>query len=113
MADALQIQERLKKLSASAAHGVELSMSVGINSGPVIVGDIGSPERKDYTVIGDTVNTAKRIETEVAGAGEVVIGAETYALLQGSFACEALPPASLRGKPQPLQLYRVEPKVRG
>ena len=110
---ALQIQERLKKLSASAAHGVELSMSVGINSGPVIVGDIGSPERKDYTVIGDTVNTAKRIETEVAGAGEVVIGAETYALLQGSFACEALPPASLRGKPQPLQLYRVEPKVRG
>ncbi|MCH2105999.1 MAG: FHA domain-containing protein [Planctomycetes bacterium] len=107
---ALRIQERLKDLSASSPEGVELAMSIGVNSGPVIVGDIGSPERKDYTVIGDTVNTAKRIETEVAGAGELVIGPETYALIQGSFTCEALEPSLLRGKQQPLQLYRVLPE---
>ena len=75
---------------------VAFLMSIGVNSGPMIVGDIGSPERKDYTVIGDTVNTAKRIETEAAGAGELVMGPETYALVQGSFTCEALEPSRLR-----------------
>ena len=106
----LRMQERLKELSESSPEDLELLMSIGVNSGPMIVGDIGSPERKDYTVIGDTVNTAKRIETEAAGAGELVMGPETYALVQGSFPCEALEPSRLRGKQQPLQLYRVLPE---
>ena len=105
---ALRMQERLKELSSSYPESVDLVMSIGINSGPVIVGDIGSPQRKDYTVIGDTVNTAKRMESDVASGGEVVIGPETYAQLQGSFQCEALTPTLLRGKQQPIALYRVE-----
>jgi adenylate cyclase len=105
---ALRMQERLKELSLSYPESVELVMSIGINSGPVIVGDIGSPQRKDYTVIGDTVNTAKRMESDVASGGEIVIGPETYAHVESFLQCEALPPALLRGKQEPIQLYRVE-----
>ncbi len=105
---ALRMRERLRELSSSSPEGVELVMSIGINSGPVIVGDIGSPQRKDYTVIGDTVNIAKRVESDIASGGEIVIGPETYAQVQGSFQCEALPAAQLRGKQRSIQLYRIE-----
>ena len=105
---ALRMRERLKELSSNYPEDVELVMSIGINSGPVIVGDIGSPQRKDYTVIGDTVNTAKRMESDVASSGEIVIGSETYEHVQSFLSCEALPPTLLRGKQEPIQLYRVE-----
>ena len=105
---AVRMRECLAEFNASRPEEVELAMSIGINSGPVIVGDIGSPQRKDYTVIGDTVNTAKRMESDVASSGEIVIGSETYEHVQSFLSCEALPPTLLRGKQEPIQLYRVE-----
>jgi adenylate cyclase len=71
------------------------------------VGDIGSPQRKDYTVIGDVVNTASRLESSVALPGEVVIGEETWNRVRGRFDCEPLEPARLKGKRQIVQPYRV------
>ena len=59
-------------------------------------------------MIGDTVNIAKRVESDIASGGEIVIGPETYAQVQGSFQCEALPAAQLRGKQRSIQLYRIE-----
>jgi class 3 adenylate cyclase len=58
-------------------------------------------------VIGDTVNTACRIESQVAEVGQVVIGASTYDLLQDTFDCEALPAMQVKGKQQSIQAYVV------
>ncbi len=57
---------------------------VALNSGPVVVGDIGSARRVDYTVLGNTVNVAARLEAFVAQPGDVVLGPETHRLLAGA-----------------------------
>jgi adenylate cyclase len=105
---AVRMRECLAEFNESRPEEVELAMSIGINSGPVIVGDIGSPQRKDYTVIGDTVNTAKRIESQAAKGGKIVIGPATQELVKDIYRCEPLPLMALKGKQEQLQLYSVE-----
>ena len=82
-------------------------MRVGINSGCVIAGDIGSPLHKSYTVIGDAVNVASRLETSVAQPGQIVIGPATYEQVRDDFVCESLGEKELRGKRQTIHAYRV------
>jgi adenylate cyclase len=106
VAAAVRMQELLAELN-SYARDRRLQMRIGINSGPVVVGDIGSPQRRDYTVIGDVVNTASRLESSVALPDEVVIGEETWRRVRGRFDCEPLEPARLKGKRQLVQPYRV------
>ncbi len=79
---------------------------VGINSGPVVVGDIGSHRRVDYTVLGNTVNVAARLEG-VAPPGEVVLGPETHRLLAGAIPTEPLGSFQLKNLQQRLEVYRV------
>jgi adenylate cyclase len=84
-----------------------LALRIGINSGPAIVGDIGTPARRDYTAIGATVNTASRLESSVARPGQVVIGPGTYEAVKDSFHCVPLTETLLRGMTRPLQPYLV------
>lgn len=95
---ALRMQALLTDLNASAHKGRFISMRIGINSGPVVVGDIGSPQRKDYTVIGDVVNIASRLESSVAQPGQVVIGPRTYRQVASLFHCQELEPVRLKGR---------------
>jgi len=103
---ALRMQELLAELNSYAKRR-ELQMRVGINSGAVVVGDIGSPERKDYTVIGDVVNVASRLESAVALPGEVVVGEATWERVSSHFEGETLEPARLKGKRQVVQPVRI------
>ncbi len=84
-----------------------MQLRIGINSGRVIAGDIGSRVHKAYTVIGDVVNIASRLETSVALPGQIVIGQATYQQVQGQFACEPLGEVQFRGKRQTIRAYRV------
>ncbi|HWM94913.1 MAG TPA: adenylate/guanylate cyclase domain-containing protein [Thermoanaerobaculia bacterium] len=80
---------------------------VALNSGLVVVGDIGSARRVDYTVLGNTVNVAARLESGVARPGDVVLGPETHRLLNGALPTEPLGEFQLKGLQQKIQAYRV------
>jgi adenylate cyclase len=106
---AVEIQHSLQAWNADrAAHGLPaFAARVALNSGPVVVGDIGSARRVDYTVLGNTVNVAARLEALVAGPGEVVVGPETYRLLAGVIPTEPLGEFQLKGLQQKIIAHRV------
>ena len=83
-----------------------LSVSVGINTGQAVVGNIGSTKRSDYTAIGDVVNTAARIEG-VTQAGEIYIGHKTWQKLSSEFEVQLKTKVSLKGKRGAQSIYKV------
>lgn len=91
-----------------AAAGLPLALRIGINSGPAIVGDIGTPLRRDYTAIGATVNLAARLEHTVATAGQIVIGPRTRELLGDAFTCTQIEPCALKGIALAVRPWLVE-----
>jgi adenylate cyclase len=108
---AVEIQTGLAAWNARrAAEGLPgFKARVALNSGPVVVGDIGSARRVDYSVLGNTVNVASRL-VGVAPPDEIVIGPETHRLLGGAFPTEPLGELALKGLQQRIPAYRV---VRG
>ena len=87
-------------------HGHRLALRVGISSGEVVSGLLASEVQSAYTVVGDTVNTAQRLES-IATPGEVVVGPTTYRLAGRAFEFEPLGAMTLKGKAQPVEAYRV------
>ncbi|MGH2759987.1 MAG: CHASE2 domain-containing protein [Actinomycetota bacterium] len=96
--EAMQIEE----VAALPVRGC----GVGVATGEAVVGNIGSAQRLDYTVIGDTVNTASRL-CGVAEAGEVVITEACAQAVGHAFELSAMPPVSVKGKEEPLRVFRV------
>ena len=83
-----------------------ISIGIGINTGPAIVGYIGSETRLDYTAIGDTVNTAARLES-LAQPGQIVISENTMQVLDESFMLNSLGTEKLKGKNINLRIAEV------
>jgi adenylate cyclase len=104
---ALEMHRALAAMNREDSGGIQLQLRTGINTGNVVAGDIGSPKRKDYSVLGDTVNQAARLEAYVAKPGQVVIGDATYEEVKGYFKCESLGTFSLKGKKKEVAAYRV------
>jgi adenylate cyclase len=104
---ALRMQELLDEFNLGRPHAKPLQIRIGINSGSAVCGDIGSPIQKGYTVIGDVVNVASRLESSVAQAGQVVVGPSTYERVKTAFDCRPLPEVQLRGKEEPIRPYLV------
>lgn len=83
-----------------------IAVGIGIHTGELVAGYVGSSRALSYTVIGDTVNTSARL-CGIAQAGQIVVSETTYARLGGRFEVEELPPAKLKGKERPLRIYNV------
>lgn len=103
----LEIQEGIKAFveEIRLKHGLELGLRVGINTGLVIVGEMGSDLRMEYTAIGDAINLAARME-QTAALGTVQISNETYKLVSPFFDFEALGEVEVKGKAAPIKTYR-------
>ena len=84
-----------------------IDVRVAIHSGPVVVGDIGSASRVDYTVLGNTVNIAARLEEFVATPGSIVVGETTYEAVKHLFAVEALGDMPLKGLSKKISAFRI------
>jgi adenylate cyclase len=77
-----------------------------MHTGPIVAGNLGSARRMNYTVIGDTVNIASRLEG-VAKGGEVIITQKTLDYLGDLFTVKSLEPVKVKGKANPLSIYSV------
>jgi len=86
-------------------HQVKLAMRIGINTGPVLLGEVGTTG--EFTAMGDTVNTASRLE-HAAPVGGILISHDTYQHVRGVFDIQPQDPLQVKGKVEPLQVYVVE-----
>ena len=111
---ALEMQERLAEWNAERKEGPAFRVRIGINSGKAVAGEIGSVNKKEYTVLGDTVNIASRLESSVAKPGMVVVGENTYRHGRGPVRVPAAgvlhPQGQGEGGPR---LRRRGPRLRG
>src|ERR1044071_1977565 len=105
---AIQIQRLLVELNrdAAAREWPELRVGIGINTGSAIAGNIGSPRRLDYTVVGDAVNTEERLMTNAAG-GQILISESTARKLGKTFDLERLPELKVKGRSEAVPVFRV------
>ncbi len=104
---ALEMQERLVEFNSDRKEGPQLQIRIGINTGKAVAGEIGSVNKKEYTVLGDTVNTASRLESSVAKPGMVVIGENTYEATKDLFECRPMGKATLKGKAKEVTVFEV------
>ncbi|MHB1222755.1 MAG: adenylate/guanylate cyclase domain-containing protein [Gemmatimonadaceae bacterium] len=105
---AVEMQRELASLNERwrARGRPELGVGMGLSYGDVFAGNIGSERRLEYTIIGDTVNVASRLSA-AARAGEILVTDELRGALRSAPELEACAPLTLRGKSQPVPVYRV------
>ncbi len=107
---ALAIKEQLKSVEETLAGDkiFKPQVSIGINSGEMVSGNIGSAslKRLDYTVIGDAVNVAQRLQS-TAKANQIIISEEVYELAKESFKCVKIGEVVLKNKAKPVVIYEV------
>jgi adenylate cyclase len=103
---ALHMQEGLKHIAFAGFPDLRLNMGIGINTGIVIAGNIGSERRTDYTVIGDEVNVAQRFESN-AGPGQILMTGSTYGRVKDSVQVRELGLLRVMGKQEGVMAYDV------
>ena len=101
---ALAILDRTEPLATGPRGGPRFH--IGVNSGPALVGNVGSEEYRNYTAIGDTTNLAARLQG-IAKPGDVVIGSTTAAELGDQFALSSLGPVHVKGRIEPTEVFTL------
>jgi adenylate cyclase len=107
---ALAMRQELARLNESwAARGLpSLRIGVAVNHGEVVVGNIGSPQRMEFTVIGEAVNVSWKLQELTKELGtELIVGENVMSLVIEEFELRPLGKTSIKGMPQPLEIYEV------
>ncbi|MBN2418535.1 MAG: FHA domain-containing protein [Deltaproteobacteria bacterium] len=103
---ALKMREELKKLMETTPPDRQFNIRIGINTGRVVAGNIGSPKRMDYTVIGDAVNVASRLES-IGEPDKILIGEATYKAVKDKFRIKKVGAKRVKGKTSDVMVYEV------
>jgi adenylate cyclase len=106
---AIDMRRNFRALVRSGAVGDDaraLDVHIGVNTGSVVAGTVGSPRRMEYTALGDTVNTAARLEG-VAKTGQIVVGPQTAAMVGEFVPLRAMGLHTLKGKGAGIELFEV------
>ena len=88
-------------------YGIDFAMRIGINTGPVVVGEVGSDLAYEYTAMGDAINMASRLQS-AARPMTILIGENTYRFIAPLCECLDLGKITVKGKQEPLQVYEVK-----
>ncbi len=106
---ALEIQQAVGELNRARKIAGErtVTIGIGVNTGDVVSGNMGSAQKMDYTVIGDSVNLAARLES-VAEGSSILISEETYQLVKDYVIAERLSPLAVKGKKERVSVYRLK-----
>jgi adenylate cyclase len=102
---AQQMRKVLRRLNEERARPIEIR--IAINSGLALAGDMGSPTRREYTVLGDVVNAASRLQS-VAGPGEIIISRATFERLNGQVEAHSRGSVGLRGRVAEIEIFQVD-----
>ncbi|MEW6667838.1 MAG: adenylate/guanylate cyclase domain-containing protein [Thermodesulfobacteriota bacterium] len=103
---ALEMRKALAEMREGVPPDQRLNITTGINTGKVVAGNLGSPKRMDYTVIGDTVNTAARLQS-ICEPNQILIGEATYEAVKGKFKIHEIGQKSVKGKRKALTVFEV------
>ena len=103
---AMSAQTSIRKLKEKEENPVGMEFGIGINTGKVLAGNLGSEDRLEYSVVGDTVNIAARLADATPG-GNVWIGTDTYELVKDNIIARPLGPLTVKGKSEQVQAYEV------
>ncbi len=111
---ALEIIDNIKDIKlhcATAPDGeIPLEVSIGINTGNVVAGTVGAPERLEYTVMGDTVNVASRLR-DLARPGEIILSLPTRNLVANDYSFTPIGAVSVKGRKEPVQAFLLGKRI--
>ncbi len=88
------------------SEGEQIEIGVGINSGPCMVGYVGTEERAEFSVLGDSVNVANRLQT-LARPNRLILGPDTYQAIAGKFNIQPVGSVEVKGRAQPVEAFEV------